>query len=100
MTQQEIKLFKIANELQEIIIKRFKWFKSEQAHKDLGNSCCFAWIEKYGKLFKNNFNKNFKPGMDIYLFIEKWEKETFDPKLDPIKFVEDWEKLQKGENKK
>lgn len=38
-------------------IERYKWLQSEKAKKDLGNSCCLQWIEKYAKKYREMWEK-------------------------------------------
>lgn len=36
-------------------IEKYKWYKSEKAGHDLGNSCCQEWIERFAKSFAKKY---------------------------------------------
>ena len=47
--------FKRFMRLQQEQIEKYKWEKSEKAGYDLGNACCYEWIENYAKDFAKKY---------------------------------------------
>ena len=38
-------------------IQRHKWIESEKARQDLGDKCILEWIQKYAKIFREEWEK-------------------------------------------
>ena len=89
---------------------KYKWIKSQQAGKDLGEQALREWIEKYGKEYREAYNAEYqelikKISDDCRKELEKklpgvspelWEF-VFKTVID--KFTENWTKeLAKGES--
>jgi len=49
---KKLKAF-LDDELKEM--EKYKWIKSEEARKDLGEICCLEWIKKYAKEFREDW---------------------------------------------
>lgn len=43
--------FKRFMRMQSEAIKKYKWYRSKEENKDLGNACCQEWVEKFAKDF-------------------------------------------------
>jgi hypothetical protein len=89
---------------------RYKWIKSQEAGRDLGEQALHEWIEKYGKEYREAYNQEYQelikkitdecrkqlenklPGVSP----ELWDY-VFKTIID--KFVENWTKeIAKGES--
>lgn len=39
---------------------KYKWIQSQKAGKDLGEQALHEWIEKYGKAYREEYNKEYQ----------------------------------------
>lgn len=54
LTKDEFKEF-MDEQIKEI--EKYKWIESEKAGHDLGNDCCYEWILKNAKLFREKYEQ-------------------------------------------
>lgn len=47
--------FKRFMRMQKEAIEKYKWYRSKEAGKDLGNKCCIEWIDNFAKDFAKKY---------------------------------------------